>query len=152
MFFLNFQLLPLHLSLAQPSTPLSLTSHSYLYLLQGLHFSFSAGALLAPAAIGQLGYRTVFLSFGLLALPTGVVCCLAAPAAAAAAASASGSAAQSAETRAKHHLLVDKLNEQSLWRGNDDGHGNDDDSDSGGHANEATIASGKRGVEMVAGT
>lgn len=115
--------------------------------MQGLHFSFSAGALLAPAAIGQLGYRAVFLSFGLLALPAGMVCCLAAPAAAAA------SAAQSAETRGKHHLLVDKLNEQPLSRVHDDGggDGNDDGSGSGGHSNQTNLASGKRGVEMVEG-
>ncbi|CAN0426269.1 unnamed protein product [Pylaiella littoralis] len=116
--------------------------------MQGLHFSFSAGALLAPAAIGQLGYRTVFLTSGLLALPTGVVCWLVAPAAAAAAATAlsSSSAAQSVETSGNHHLLFDKSNEQPLSEGDDDG---DDDGGGGGHADDAALPSRKRDAEMV---
>lgn len=45
--------------------------------MQGLHFCFSAGALIAPAAMGQLGYRTVLVFCGFLALPGGISCCLA---------------------------------------------------------------------------
>lgn len=49
----------------------------YIYT-QGLHFCFSAGALIAPAAVGQFGYSKVFLWFGLLSLPVAVACwCLA---------------------------------------------------------------------------
>lgn len=44
---------------------------------QGLHFFFSAGASVAPAAVGQLGCRQVFLAFGLLAIPASLACCLA---------------------------------------------------------------------------
>ena len=31
---------------------------------------------MAPAAVGQLGYRKVFLAFGLLAIPSSLACCL----------------------------------------------------------------------------
>ncbi|CAM9689533.1 unnamed protein product, partial [Laminaria digitata] len=45
--------------------------------VQGLHFFFSTGAFVAPVAVGQLGYRTVFVTFGLVAIPASLVCCLA---------------------------------------------------------------------------
>ena len=40
---------------------------------QGLHFSYSVGALLGPAAVGQFGYRNVLVVFGVLAIPASLV-------------------------------------------------------------------------------
>ncbi|CAM9362746.1 unnamed protein product [Hapterophycus canaliculatus] len=72
--------------------------------MQGLHFSFSAGALCAPAAVGQVGYRVVFLAFGLLAQPVGLACCLSSGAAAVA-------AAEITEGAREDQLLVDDAEE-----------------------------------------
>eukprot|EP00752_Nemacystus_decipiens_P016764 g15002.t1 len=102
--------------------------------MQGLHFCFSAGALFAPAAVGRLGYRNVFLAFGLLSLPVGVACWLAAAPTASAAA-----AARSTETGGKHSLLVEDPNDPPL-PGEEGG---------GGRAGGGSVASEARGVEMV---
>ena len=42
-----------------------------------MHFFFSFGAFVAPAAVGEVGYRTIFVSFGVLAIPASLACCLA---------------------------------------------------------------------------
>ncbi|CAM9286191.1 unnamed protein product, partial [Choristocarpus tenellus] len=44
--------------------------------MQGLHLSFSVGALLSPAAIGQFKYCSVFVAFSVLAIALGVISCL----------------------------------------------------------------------------
>ncbi|CAN0078886.1 unnamed protein product [Scytosiphon promiscuus] len=126
--------------------------------MQGLHFCFSAGALFAPAAVGRLGYRAVFITFGLLAQPVGLACCLSSGAAAVAAAEAVGG-------RGEAQLLGDEEAEMKLSTvdgGGDDGgdfcsdgngdggvvHGNADHVD--GVSMAATSTSGGD-IEMVQG-
>ncbi|CAM9295326.1 unnamed protein product [Ectocarpus sp. 8 AP-2014] len=113
--------------------------------MQGLHFCFSAGALLAPVAVGHLGYPAAFLVFGLLALPTGVACCLTSSAAAAATAATTSavSAAEGVDGGGKHHLLVDEV-PLSMPDGQQEEEG-------GGELPAVTLASGGD-VEMVQAT
>ncbi|CAB1097368.1 unnamed protein product [Ectocarpus sp. CCAP 1310/34] len=112
--------------------------------MQGLHFCFSAGALLAPVAVGHMGYPAAFLVFGLLALPTGAACCLTSSATAAAAATSSAiSTVQGVDGGGKHHVLVD----EGLLSMSDD----QQEEEGGGGLPAVTLAS--RGtVEMVQGT
>ena len=44
--------------------------------MQGLHFFFSVGALVAPVLVGRFGYRAIFFTFGLLSMPAALGCCL----------------------------------------------------------------------------
>ncbi|CAM9966072.1 unnamed protein product [Ectocarpus sp. 4 AP-2014] len=113
--------------------------------MQGLHFCFSAGALLAPVAVGNMGYPAAFLVFGLLALPTGVACCLtsSATAAAAAATTSAVSTVQGVDGGGKHHLLVD----EGLLSMPDD----QQEEEGGGGLPAATLSSGGD-VEMVQAT
>lgn len=116
---------------------------------QGLHFCFSAGALLAPVAVGHMGYPAAFLVFGLLALPTGVACCLTSSAAAAATAAAASavSAAQSVDGGGKHHLLVDE-GPLSMADGQQEEEGG---LDCGGGGLPAAILASGVDIEMVQG-
>lgn len=77
---------------------------------QGMHFCFSAGALFAPAAVGQMGYAIVFFVFGLLAMPAGLACVLAERSSDGGECSTDGSEG----TRGRHQLLSDGNDDDSV--------------------------------------
>ncbi|CAM9487948.1 unnamed protein product [Ectocarpus sp. 12 AP-2014] len=112
--------------------------------MQGLHFCFSAGALLAPVAVGHMGYPAAFLVFGLLALPTGVACCLTSSATVAAAATTSAvSTVHGLDGGGKHHVLVD----EGLLSMPDD-----QQEEEGGRGLPAVTLTSRGDVEMVQAT
>lgn len=94
--------------------------------------------------MGRLGYRAVFLAFGLLSLPASAACCLAAAPTAAA-------AARSAEPGGgKHSLLVEDPNEPPP-QGDDGGGGRAGGRNRNTDIAAAALAAEVRGVEMVEG-